>query len=530
MNKVLNINLGSIPFTIDDDAYRILENYLQSLHNHFKQSEGYEEIMNDIEARMAELLSEGMGKRSIVGQQDVKNAISIMGKPEDFGAESVNEGATTSKSTGNKSTTEGGIRTGKRLFRDGENKMVGGVCSGLAAYFGLGDPTWIRILLAVLAFTMGTGFVLYFILWAVIPEAKTTADRLAMHGEPIDVNSIAKAVAEGVENFSNKVNEFGSPEEQAKFNNQVHQVTSQVGNALKTILRGFGGVAKIIAIIVGIGLIIGLLVSWVSAAVGIGWAYPVFGYITDSDWMPRLAIFNVFCILAIPAVGIILMIRRIFFKGKTNGTVTTVLWITFVANIMSLGSLAGRTAKQFNHNAFNEQKINIEPNIETLNISSMPNGHGQINTQIGDIYISDDFLISEDVILNISKSENDKFELIESVSAHGGTNDEARRLSSSLDYQVQSQGNELKLANSFIIPRGTKWRGQKVQLRLKVPIGKKIKIARAGDYDDRVRYHIIDTAGKWHDNEACWDDDVAIWQMTEDGMKCLNKKKTATEE
>jgi phage shock protein PspC (stress-responsive transcriptional regulator) len=526
MNKVLNINLGSVPFTIDDDAYRILENYLQSLHNHFKQSEGYEEIMNDIEARVAELLSEGMGKRTIVGQQDVKNAISIMGKPEDFGAESVEAGA---KSTGNRSSTEGGIRTGKRLFRDGENKMVGGVCSGFAAYFGLGDPTWMRIILAILAFTMGTGVLLYVILWAVIPEAKTTADRLAMHGEPIDVNSIAKAVAEGVENFSNKVNEFGSPEEQAKFNSQVHSFTASVGNGLRAVFKGFGGVAKVIAVVVGISLVIALLVSWVSAAIGIGWTYPLFNYVTDSDWTPRLAIFNVFCLLAIPAVGIILLIRRIFFKGKANSTLTTILWVAFVANIFSLGSLAGKTAKQFNHNAFNEQKISVDPSVETLNISSIPNEYGHINTQMGDIRISEDFLLSDNVVLNISKSETDKFELIKSVSAHGRSNEEARRLSSSLDYQVQTQGSDLKLANSFIIPKGTKWRDQKVQLRLKVPVGKKIKITREGDDDDRIRYHIIDTAGKWRDNEACWDDDVAIWQMTEDGMKCLNKRKVDNE-
>ena len=101
MNKVLSINLGGLPFTIDDDAYRSLENYLQSLHNHFRKSEGYEEIMNDIEARLAELLQEGMGKRGIVMTQDVKNAVSVMGKPEDFGAQSVGE------TSENASNTEG---------------------------------------------------------------------------------------------------------------------------------------------------------------------------------------------------------------------------------------------------------------------------------------------------------------------------------------------------------------------------------------------------------------------------------------
>ena len=152
MNKVFNINLGGQPLTIDEDAYRLLENYLQSLHNHFRASEGYEEIMSDIEARLGELLREGMGKRAIVMIQDVKNTVSIMGKPEEFGAEPMDETqAAAANAAGNSSAsknTEGSsaseksakkspIQTGKRLFRDEENSQVGGVCSGLAAYFGI---------------------------------------------------------------------------------------------------------------------------------------------------------------------------------------------------------------------------------------------------------------------------------------------------------------------------------------------------------------------------------------------------------
>jgi phage shock protein PspC (stress-responsive transcriptional regulator) len=231
MNKVFNINLGGQPLTIDEDAYRLLENYLQSLHNHFKKSEGYEEIMSDIEARLGELVREGMGKRAIVMIQDVKNTVSIMGKPEEFGAEPMDDTQKTTETAKSAPNTEGGqnttksakkqpIQTGKRLFRDEENKVMGGVCSGLAAYFGIEEIVWVRLgVFAFGAFT-GIGFMLYILMWIIIPAAKTTADRLAMRGEPIDVNSIAKSIETGFDDLSKKVNEFGQDTDaHARFGN-----------------------------------------------------------------------------------------------------------------------------------------------------------------------------------------------------------------------------------------------------------------------------------------------------------------------
>ena len=91
MNKVLNINLGGYPFTIDEDAFEHLENYLDTIHSHFKKSEGYEEITSDIEARMAELFQEQLNGRSIVTIRTVETCIGIMGTPEEFGAEGLEE-------------------------------------------------------------------------------------------------------------------------------------------------------------------------------------------------------------------------------------------------------------------------------------------------------------------------------------------------------------------------------------------------------------------------------------------------------
>lgn len=204
MNKISNINLGGFPFTIDEDAYEALDKYLKTIHRHFRKSEGYEEITTDIETRMAELFQEKLEGRPIVTSPDVKNVIAIMGTPEDFGAaDSFMEEAPKTSSGKFK------IKTGKRLFRDPEREAIAGVCSGIAAYFGIQDPLWVRLAFVLFALTGGFAVVVYLVLWAVVPKAETSSDRLAMRGEPANVENISKIIEEELEHVSKKVSELG---------------------------------------------------------------------------------------------------------------------------------------------------------------------------------------------------------------------------------------------------------------------------------------------------------------------------------
>lgn len=218
MNKVFNINLGGYPFTIDEDAYEHLRNYLKTIHQHFEASEGYEEITGDIETRLAELFQEGLSGRPIVTMHTVKDAIAVMGTPEDFGAEPVEEPVYESKEEKKTNASEEKTksfygkeqyRTGKRLFRNPDEEVVGGVCSGIAAYFGVEDPIWVRLGFAVFFFAGGFALPLYLILWAVMPKAETASDRLAMKGVPITASNIGKIVEEEMEKFGEHMTEFG---------------------------------------------------------------------------------------------------------------------------------------------------------------------------------------------------------------------------------------------------------------------------------------------------------------------------------
>ncbi|MEO1513785.1 MAG: PspC domain-containing protein [Bacteroidota bacterium] len=203
MNKVFNINLGGYPFTIDEDAYEHLNNYLDTIHKHFRSSEGYEEITGDIEARIAELFEAHLSGRKIVTIKDVNAAIRRMGTPEEFGADSAGEKFGKSK--------EGpGIKTGKRLFRNPDDKVVGGVCSGIAAYLGIQDPLWVRLAFVVIAISGGFGIPVYIILWAIVSEAETAGDRLAMKGEPINVSNIARTIEDEIDHLSDTLTDISN--------------------------------------------------------------------------------------------------------------------------------------------------------------------------------------------------------------------------------------------------------------------------------------------------------------------------------
>src|SRR6201993_564091 len=207
MNKTLTINLAGLVFNIEENAYQLLKDYLAAIKNQFKNEEGCDEIVADIEARLAELLKAKTheGKQVLI-DADIHEAINVMGKPSDF-----DENTSEEKQGGSASREQKTYYTNKtrRVFRDGDNKVLGGVCSGIASYFDT-DPLWIRLALVVMFFGFGSGLLLYIILWIIIPEAKTTAEKLEMRGEPIDVNTISKTVKDEAENFKNRAKEFGN--------------------------------------------------------------------------------------------------------------------------------------------------------------------------------------------------------------------------------------------------------------------------------------------------------------------------------
>lgn len=184
MKKTLSIHLGRQLFIIEEDAYDRLQQYLHRLELSLKAEEGVAEIMEDIEMRFAELILTYLGEnRKVVNINDIETGIASLGEPEEITEEA--EQQTGKEKAGAETSSSFGQR---RLYRDPENNMLGGVCAGLAAYLNI-DPVVVRIVFVLLLFT-GAGFPAYILFWIIVPNAVTPSDRLRMQGKAVTVDTL----------------------------------------------------------------------------------------------------------------------------------------------------------------------------------------------------------------------------------------------------------------------------------------------------------------------------------------------------
>lgn len=211
MKSVKHVNLGGHAIIIDDDAYLHLDVYLKSVDRSFAHLEGRAEILQDIELRIAELLQEQLRGRSIVSIPDVDAIIKIMGQPEEFTDDETLESGGARPLFEDVHQQDEGIkfRPGKKLFRDPDHKVIGGVCSGISSYLGIADPVWVRLIFVLMFIGGGFGGMIYLILLIVVPKAVTAADKLAMKGEEVNITSIAKAVEDQIQELSDRLTELG---------------------------------------------------------------------------------------------------------------------------------------------------------------------------------------------------------------------------------------------------------------------------------------------------------------------------------
>ena len=312
MKKTYNINLGGIVFHIDEDAYELLDKYLSNLRIHFSKEEGAEEIVHDMELRISELFSERLNeKNQVITLKDVEESIAQMGKPEEFSEDATQDTNEYIKEE----------KTPKRLFRDPDNKVIGGVCSGIAAYFGW-DVTILRILLIILAFPIFwngafivKGIVLFYIIaWIIIPEANTATDKLSMKGMKVNVENIGKTVTDGFE----KVNDYVKSDKPRSILHKIGEaIVSVVGFLVKAVL--------VIAAICFTPVLFILLVvcfSLLMAAIGVIGSLPAFFYhampvvdwsvVTSSPVPTTLLAVSGILVIGVPIVGFIHFLMSTF--------------------------------------------------------------------------------------------------------------------------------------------------------------------------------------------------------------------------
>lgn len=268
MKKTLTINLGGSVFHIDEDAYQLLDKYLNNLRIHFRKEEGSEEILNDFEMRISELFNERIRLGyQVITIEEVENIIQRMGKPEEL----FDEDAKEEKESTEAAPQEALKAQRKRLMRDPDNKIIGGVAGGFAAYMGW-DATAIRILLFLLIFfTHGFVVPFYLLCWMVMPLARTATEKLEMRGESVTIENIGKTVTDGFEKVGHSANEFIQSDKPAS---AFHKIADGFVQVIGFILKFIAILAGIILFpILGLVLFVLLIVAFALLVGGTGVLY-----------------------------------------------------------------------------------------------------------------------------------------------------------------------------------------------------------------------------------------------------------------
>lgn len=354
MKKTLTVNLGGTVFHIDEDAYRLLDNYLCNLKVHFRKQEGAEEIVDDIENRISELFGEKINAGSqVINIADVEEVISRVGKPEDFDDEPASGSSSEQKGNSFDTNAQGTHTTYRhRLFRNPDNRILGGVASGIAAYLDW-DVTLVRVLFICLLFVPYCPMLfLYIIAWIVIPEARTATDKLHMRGEAVTVENIGKTVTDGFEKVASGVNDYMKSDKPRTFLQKLGDTLVQVaGVVLKACLIVLAVIFSPVLFVMAL-LFLLLLVAFVMLLAGGGTVlYHMFPLV---DWAPLESVSPLMVVggsmagialLAIPILSILYTaLQQTFHWSPMNSGVKWTLFIVwvialvvFLLNMFSLG-------------------------------------------------------------------------------------------------------------------------------------------------------------------------------------------------
>jgi phage shock protein PspC (stress-responsive transcriptional regulator) len=333
MNKIIKINLAGQAVSIDEQAYNSLSQYMRSLEKHFINTESGKEILEDIEARIAELFFATLRSNDFISEIHVQEAITLMGTAQDMGAEDNDE---SQDSQGYKDPKR------KKLFRDKDDAIFGGVCSGIGAYYGL-DTIAVRIMFILLVMLAGAPIVAYILLWAIIPAAITPQDRYRMHGDASTISDIANNIREEATNVSSNLrNEASKWSKNIKKNSTLKRGTQTLTNGIAEILTVVAKLFAVFLIIMLVMLCIYFPLVILSSASGTfsgyingsGFSAPLFFETPVLNWLFCISLLSL-CLVPM-AIAIYTLLKFVF-----NWTARVNLKGFFIAWLLSLAVLIG---------------------------------------------------------------------------------------------------------------------------------------------------------------------------------------------
>ncbi len=521
MKKTFTINISGSIFHIDDDAFEKLQKYLHVLNKHFNTAVEGQEILQDIEARIAELFIEKTNNKvEVITDAMVDEMIARMGKPEDFMEQE--EEPSKQETEDNQPEQETKIR--RRLYRDADSRVLGGVCSGLGAYFNI-DPVILRIIFVLVLFMGGASVPVYLILWIVVPKARTTAQKLEMRGKEATVTNIAQSIKDEVGEVKDNYTKFRSD----KGSSRLDSFGDTVGSGLRVVLRIFILIFGAVLIIAGIASLIGFITT---LAVGHSFLHGGafnFGWNSDIDMATilnyfvspgayALSLITIAILVGIPILMILFIGTKLLFRYQTNNKLIGLgafgLWLAaLVVLIFVAVNQAGNFSKQTSQTI--TQKIDCTT-CKTLYL--------EVNDDLFETLIDQDFSLNRMKIATINgrekllghprftieKSSTGEYLMLIKKRARGNNNENAQKNAEDITYNFNQKDSTLHFDPYYLLKEDSKWRDQEISLTLKVPEGKSIYL------NPKMKGIIHDIENV----ENMWDGDMVgkTWTMTPDGL------------
>lgn len=480
MNKTVSINLGGLFFHIDENAYQKLNHYFDAIRRSLAP-DGKDEIMSDIEGRIAELLTEKMkNDKQVVGLREVEEVIAIMGEPEDY---KIDDEPAAKQAYTYYPPGYNPVRT-RKFYRDGEKARIAGVCAGIGHYFKI-DPLWIRILFIISLFlSFGTSVFVYVLLWILIPKAITTTEKLEMTGEPINISNIEKKVREEIGGFTERIQNVDYDRLGTNAKNTAERIGNGIGSVFMVI---FKALAKVVGAIITIlsaltlgGLVIFFFTMLFSSTMS---ETPWFGYASMVNYaeVPLWAIgLFAFLTIGIPCFFIFLLGLKILANNlKPVGNITKytliAIWLIAVGFCVYLGIMQAN-ATAFEGKVMTKEELMLSAE-DTLYIKFRYNDYYAKNVdhntsfRITQDAEENEILYSNQVELHYLKTDSMlPYIQVEKV-AEGRSISEAKERAENIEYHFAFRENELILDNYFVTPLKNKLRYQTVRIFIYLPEG-----------------------------------------------------------
>ena len=523
MKKTFTINISGTVFHIDDDAYERLNSYILQINRHFGKDPDAGEIVQDIESRISELFQERVKDGSeVITIAQVEEIIRIMGMPEAF--EDSNDVEKKTKIPRSK---------GKKLYRDPDDRVLGGVCSGLGAFFNI-DPIIIRLIFVLLVFLgAGSSIIIYLILWIVVPKAANTAQKLEMKGEEVNISNISKNIKEEIQDVKDNYENFRANKSYIRGSERIDAAGNVLLSVIRAILKIFAVIFGIVLVAIGIFSLIALVTSLFISGEFIGISpfsnqmlhyFDLFVSSETISWF----IAGLALTVGIPLIMLAYLGTKLIFRFKSNNPAVGIsslgLWVIGII-ILIFASVKGVSDFKSVSTSTKQEQITTKSDTIYLKLGADEfSDYLDSNIDFDGLRLASvngrQFLLNKPEF-DIEKSESKDFSIVIRSKARGHDLDKAQNNAREINYKFTQQDSLIIFQPWFMLPDKSVWHKQEVDIILKVPENKTIFL---GNDMIKIIHDIQNTSNMW-------DGDMGgkYWTMKPEGLELTQKKPSSPE-